>query len=144
MSPELFNPDQTGPQRSRPTVKSDCYALGMVTLEVLSGQVPFAYCTDLVVMWKVLGGKHPERPKGVEGVWFTDNLWEMLKLCWETQPTSRPSIETMLECFVQVSRVWRPPSPLVDGDSTEVDKMGEDVETDEDEMDEDIEMDGIP
>ena len=107
MSPELLNPHWFNHQYGQPTKESDCYALGMVTLEVLSGQAPFAQYKDLDIVWKVIKGEHPGRPKGVEGAWFTDDLWGMLELCWATQPTSRPSAEAMLECFIQVSRVWK-------------------------------------
>ena len=78
-------------------------------------------------MQKVLRGEHPGRPKGV---WFTDDLWGMLELCWATQPKSRPSIEAMLEYFMQASKDWKPCSPLADED---------DVETDED-----ADMNGVP
>ena len=130
MSPELLDPGQFNSQRSRPTWESDCYALGMVTLEVLSGQAPFAHYPDLAVMWKVLKGEHPRRPRGVKGAWFTDGLWGMLELCWATQPKSRPSVEAMFECFVQMSAVWRQHPPLLDGDGVEMDETDEDVETD--------------
>lgn len=40
-----------------------------------------------------MDGERPERPKGVEGVWFTDDLWRMLSQCWASQPESRPSVD---------------------------------------------------
>lgn len=43
MSPELLHPEEFGFKHSRPTEKSDCYALGMVILEVLSGAPPFTH-----------------------------------------------------------------------------------------------------
>ena len=117
MSPELLDPDQFGFKNGRPTKESDCYALGMVILEVLSSQVPFTCLKDPTVMRKVLEGEHPGRPQGVEGVSFTDDLWEMLKLCWSTQPGDRPSIETVLGCLEQVTSTWKPLPPNVGDDS---------------------------
>ena len=125
MSPELLDPDQFGFKDSRPTKESDCYALGMVIYEVLSGQAPFAPFKDFIVMRKVIEGERPERPEGVEGTLFTDDLWATLNLCWTTEPESRPSIEAVLECLERVSMTWRPPSPQAD----------EDVEMDEDDWD---------
>ena len=125
MSPELLDPDQFGFKDGRPTKASDCYALGMVIYEVLAGQAPFTPYKDFIVMRKVIEGERPGRPEGAEGAWFTDYLWEILQICWDTQPGARPSIEVVLECLKRVSRTWKPPSP----------QLNEDVEMDEDDWD---------
>ena len=109
MSPELLYPDLFGFKDSRPTKESDCYALGMVVLEVLSGQRPFASDQDFTVMRKVMGGERPGRPEGPEGVWFTSSLWGMLEQCWAIPPESRPSIDTVLQSLERVSGTWEPP-----------------------------------
>ena len=108
MSPELLDPDRFGIKSGRPTKESDSYALGMVVLEVLSGRAPFEPLDKLTVMRLVTDGKRPERPAGPEGGWFTDDLWEMLNLCWETQPESRPGVEAVSKCLGQVSSAWKP------------------------------------
>ena len=113
MSPEILNPDLFGFKDSRPTKESDRYALGMVILEVLSGQPPFALDKDFIVMRKVIEGERPGRPEGLEGAWFTDDLWRMLGLCWAMPPESRPSIEAVLEGLERVSKTWNPPSQRV-------------------------------
>jgi len=113
MSPEILDPDLFGFKDSRPTKESDCYALGMVVLEVLSGRPPFTPDKDFIVMRKVIDGERPVRPEGLEGAWFTDDLWRMLELCWTAQPDSRPSIEAVLECLERVSGTWKPPSQQV-------------------------------
>ena len=110
MSPELLTWDQNCPKNSRPTKQSDCYALGMVIYEVLGGQAPFAPLYQFVVMCKVIGGERPQRPGGVEGARFTDELWRMLDQCWETQPESRPSGSAVLECLERISEDTNPPS----------------------------------
>jgi len=115
MSPERLDPDRFGSWDGRPTKESDCYALGMVVYEVLSGQTPFPSLREVVVIWKVINGERPERPGGTEGTWFMDDLWGTLNLCWATEPKSRPSIEAILKCLGRVSRGWRPP-PQADAD----------------------------
>ena len=107
MSPELLDPEPFGLNDGRPTKESDCYALGMVIYEVLSGQVPFAQDKDTVVIRKVIEGKRPERPLGTQAVWFTDGLWEMLELCWNHQPCDRPSLKTLLQRLEVVTRPSR-------------------------------------
>jgi serine/threonine protein kinase len=111
MSPELFFPDQFDLKDSRPTKESDCYALGMVIYEVLSGQVPFASLNKFTIPQKLIDGERPGRPGGAEGVLFADDLWGMLGLCWATQPNSRPSIEVVYESLDQVSGTWKPLPP---------------------------------
>ena len=108
MGPELLYPRKFGLENSQPTKSSDCYALGMVILEVLSGQVPFASDKDFVVMRKVTNGERPERPREV---WFTDDLWRILEQCWSSQPENRPTAEVVLECLGPLSAVWQPLPP---------------------------------
>jgi len=97
MGPELLDPDQFGFKDALPTKKSDCYALGMVMYEVLSGKAPFTPDGVIIVMRKVTSGGRPERPQGVEGVWFTDSVWDTLQMCWAHKPEERPTVETVLE-----------------------------------------------
>ena len=108
MSPELLISVQ------RPTKQSDCYALGMVIYEVLTGQSPFAPFGCYAVLRKVTDGEHPERPEGVEGERFTNDLWRTLDQCWATQPESRPSSSAVLECLERISRNIKPSSLAAD------------------------------
>ena len=111
MSPELLDPVRFGREDGRATKDSDCYALGMVILEVLSGKPPFSGDGGLVVMRKVIEGERPGRPEGKEKVWFTDDLWEILEQCWLPQPERRPAIDAVLECLERGSTVWQPLPP---------------------------------
>ena len=122
MSPELLHPQHFGFEQSRPTRDSDCYALGMVILEVLTGESPFARDKEFIVMRKVIDGERPERP---EGVWFTDELWKTLEQCWLPQPKDRPAVQAVLECLEEVSKLMQPPSPT----PMEVDSDDESVST---------------
>ena len=109
-SPELFDPERFGLQDSRPTKKSDCYALGMVILEVLSGQVPFVGDGDFVVVRKVIVGEFPRRP---EEAWFTSGVWALLESCWAPEPPDRPRLEYVLRCLEEASPSWTRLSRLV-------------------------------
>lgn len=110
MSPELLSSDPTGPEVARLTKRSDCYALGMVIYEVLSGQPPFAPFQNLTVIMKVVQGERPGRPNGPEGARFTDELWRTLNRCWEPLPECRPSAGAVLECLERVSGAREAPS----------------------------------
>ena len=106
MSPELIAPQRFGLKNSRPTKHSDCYALGMVIYETISGNLPFHEHTDLTVFVKVLEGKRPPR-----GERFAESLWKMLERCWASQPNDRPNIEVVLQRLETVSNLSEPGSP---------------------------------
>ena len=107
MSPERIAPDRFGFKDSRPTKPSDCYALGMVIYETITGNLPFHRDANLTVFMKVVEGERPPRRAG-----FTKSLWAMLERCWAHKPNNRPSIERVLRCLEVTSNL--PPSPWVD------------------------------
>lgn len=111
MSPELLHPKKFGLKDSRPTKESDCYALGMVIYEVLSGRAPFGRCNGPAIILNIMEGERPTRPQGTRAAWFTDDLWNMLEQCWKHQPHDRPNLETLLRCLEGVTRSSRSPSP---------------------------------
>lgn len=119
MSPELLDPDKFDMKDGRPTKESDCYALGMVVYEVLSGRVPFPKCPAPVIIRKVMDGERPGRPQGARGTWFTDDLWGMLEHCWKPQPRERPGLKTILHCLGGISRPL--PSHSSASENTETD-----------------------
>lgn len=109
MGPELFNPKKFGLKDGRPTKPSDCYALGMVVYEVLSGKVPFYRYGHYAVVLKVSEGKRPKQPHGAKGAWFGDDLWNLLQHCWKPSPDDRPRAREVLDRLEKVSGSWTPP-----------------------------------
>ena len=116
MSPELLYPDKFGLKSNSPTAKSDLYALGMVVYEVLSGQAPFATYRDPEVVFMVLGGERPERPRGGTGELFTDEIWKLLELCWKERPADRPNLKLVLSALGGEPFTLWPPSSM-DGEA---------------------------
>jgi len=119
MSPELFDPERFGVEDNRRTKSSDCYALGMVFYEVLSGHVPFpryGKYGKYAVISKVLRGERPERPQGTEGNRFTDDVWGILGSCWQPNPGDRPETWWVREAWKRLkepSGLRAPSSPLM-------------------------------
>ena len=89
MSPELLFPERFNLKEGCPTVASDCYALGMVIYEILSGKTPFYQHPNHTVVLKILAGERPLRPQGPVRRRFTDGIWEVLEHCWKHQPADR-------------------------------------------------------
>jgi len=105
MAPELLSPEKFGLNDDGPTKKSDCYSLGMVMYEVLSGEVPFAQdTTEYPIICKVLDGNRPRRPQGPRGARFAGGLWEILGLCWKPRPGDRPSVDIVLQRLEDATR----------------------------------------
>ena len=111
MSPELFDPGKFNLRDDRPTKHSDCYALGMVIYEVLSGRSPFYQYPMTAAVVRILEGERPGIPQGVEGVWFKDDVRRIMECCWRPIPRDRPGIRDVLQCLETISRTWTPPSP---------------------------------
>ena len=99
MSPELLAPQKFGLKTCHPTKSSDCYSLGMVIYETISGNVPFHEVHDMAVFLKVVEGERPCCKVG-----FVDSLWEMVEQCWKSEPGDRPSIENILQYLETHSR----------------------------------------
>ena len=72
MSPELIDPEEFGFDRCGPAKASDCYALGMVVYETISGRLPFHDQTDLHVFFKLVKRERPRRGRN-----FATNLWKI-------------------------------------------------------------------
>lgn len=64
---------------------------------------------------KVVEGERPVKPEGATRVWFTDDLWKTLNLCWATQAHNRPSVKAVLKCLEEVSGTWIPVMSDVSG-----------------------------
>ena len=108
MSPELLDREGSNSLKCQLTVESDCYALGMAMYEILSGSIPFGPSNSIAVLSRVLDGGRPGRPKGEAGKLFTDNVWDVVRRCWKTEPSERASAEDVLQCL-------EGESPAVDG-----------------------------
>ncbi|KAJ8080061.1 mitogen-activated protein kinase kinase kinase [Marasmius tenuissimus] len=77
------------------TKESDIYAFACVCYEILTSLPPFHKCkNDGAVIIQVSLGKRPSRPETLPKL--LDVVWSMMELCWQADPSLRPSAPTIL------------------------------------------------
>ncbi|CAE6522156.1 unnamed protein product [Rhizoctonia solani] len=83
----------TSTNRYRPTKMGDVYAFGMTILEVITGEAPFAEVLNKVMIpFQVNAGYRPGRPECCIPISDPGEvIWSLLKRCWNSDPTKRPS-----------------------------------------------------
>ncbi|KLO16775.1 kinase-like protein, partial [Schizopora paradoxa] len=99
MAKELFQSDEyTDPQPHSKT--SDVWAFGMVIYELLSQETPYPHLkTDMQVMFAISRGILPTRPTNTVkngGYDVDDELWKLSHLCWNSEPSARPTVENII------------------------------------------------
>ncbi|KAL5641780.1 hypothetical protein ACGC1H_002026 [Rhizoctonia solani] len=88
------------------TKESDVYALGMVGIEIYTGEVPYSQCRmDFTVMTMVTRGTLPIRPTE----WLKDDergnlVRDLLLRCWSRDVSERPSAGQVVETFLNAAR----------------------------------------
>ncbi|KDQ56518.1 hypothetical protein JAAARDRAFT_132211 [Jaapia argillacea MUCL 33604] len=93
MAPELFQSEQDR-DSSRPSFKSDIYALGMVMYEIFTGKLPFFELHhDIAVMGEILHAARPTKPLQLE---FSETYWRIMNTCWDSDAVRRPTISNFL------------------------------------------------
>ncbi|KAI5118718.1 hypothetical protein M0805_004516 [Coniferiporia weirii] len=89
-APELFcAPDRDQPYIPQLSMSSDVYSYGSLTLEILSGKVPYHYLKhDGQVLIELSKRIKPER---TASPFITNELWKFIGQCWHDSPSARPS-----------------------------------------------------
>ncbi|KAF8905415.1 hypothetical protein CPB85DRAFT_1437360 [Mucidula mucida] len=76
------------------TPPSDIYSFGSVTLEILSGRIPYDYVrSDAQVIIELHRGNKPRRPAMT---FVSDAQWKFILECWSDAPMSRPDAPGVL------------------------------------------------
>ncbi|KAF9781280.1 kinase-like domain-containing protein [Thelephora terrestris] len=97
MAPERLVPSKFGlDSRGSPTKESDIYAMAMVIYQVLTGTLPFGKKTGPEVVFQVMGGVKPSKPSKALELGLSEELWELLEECWQTERQLRPQVNDVL------------------------------------------------
>ncbi|KAF8192271.1 kinase-like domain-containing protein [Mycena galopus ATCC 62051] len=99
-APESFAVNGNG--SSLRTTSADVYAFSMVTLEIVSGLVPYHHLpSEHDVFMRVLRGERPVRTH-LDTQMVTDRLWRLLTSMWDQNPSSRPEIPGVTESLTEI------------------------------------------
>ncbi|EGZ06702.1 hypothetical protein PHYSODRAFT_319499 [Phytophthora sojae] len=85
-APELLR------EHPKADLASDIYAFGMTLLEALSEELPWGFMADDEVRERVLAGKMPPPPVGVE-----ENVWSLVEAMCDPDQAARPDVNTVVE-----------------------------------------------
>ncbi|KAJ7243528.1 kinase-like domain-containing protein [Mycena rebaudengoi] len=76
---------------------ADVYSFGMLTLELFTRKNPF-YAASSLAQADIVNGKRPGRPTpNVTLNRLTDAWWKICTLCWDSDPSKRPTVQQILE-----------------------------------------------
>ncbi|KIJ29890.1 hypothetical protein M422DRAFT_268673 [Sphaerobolus stellatus SS14] len=94
MAPELIEPALIGQESVKPNPSTDIWSYGMLCLEILTGQRPFHdRSRDAQVIQGLVSGVRPTRPSPeITRRGLSNELWELMQLCWHQVPDFRPSM----------------------------------------------------
>ncbi|KAJ7166663.1 TKL/TKL-ccin protein kinase [Mycena filopes] len=93
---------ETEPEQPVITTRSDIYSFGSVTLEILSGRIPYHYLRqDAQVVIELHRGNKPRRP-AVSFV--TDAQWAFIQHCWASDPFQRPDAAEVIRAVGALHR----------------------------------------
>jgi len=88
-SPELLR--ERNPTPLKPTTSDDIYSYGVLLWEILTGQIPFSGASRESLTKEMEEGNRLSIPETVP-----EDLSVLIRSCWNVDPTSRPSFDTIL------------------------------------------------
>lgn len=100
-TPRHMPPEKMLPGSYPITIQSDIWSFAMLCIEVFTNQCPFNHIANdgAVVIEVLVRCTHPPRPQGPFSAQLTDDIWDVLKRCWELDPSCRPPIDTIEASF---------------------------------------------
>jgi len=89
MAPEVLRSDETHLSK-----EADVYAFSMVAIEIYTGKHPFSEIrnNEKVTQSVLHHNLRPDRPDIDCVLGLTDEVWEIVKDCWRTDPELRPEM----------------------------------------------------
>lgn len=102
-APELLHTAWMTETDAIPTNKSDVYSLSMVVVEFMTGNMPFPDSTDLEVIFMVLAGRRPRKPRCFIAPVTTPEVWSIAQECWNQNAEQRLGINCVPEGLERIA-----------------------------------------
>lgn len=115
MGTSSVNPRWSAPELVRETASvstySDVWSFGMLCLEVLTGELPYATIKkDYTVMQKVGDGEPPDHPGRVaEQNGLSKQMWTVMQKCWNRKPEARFSMTEVKHALLGIRGLMKLP-----------------------------------
>ncbi|KDQ52261.1 hypothetical protein JAAARDRAFT_40380 [Jaapia argillacea MUCL 33604] len=101
---ELIDDSYISPPLPVRTCASDVWAFGCTAYELMTSMVPYRHRDrDWHVLFDIANGVKPGRRQEPSMPGSTDQLWELMDLCWVHQPERRPSMNILVPRISRLS-----------------------------------------
>ncbi|KAF8811047.1 kinase-like protein [Phlegmacium glaucopus] len=89
MAPELFKGEKL-------RFPCDLYSFAMTMYELFTSEIPLGHLAPNMLRELVVDrNMRPGRPTMIEAPQLSDEAWMLIQLCWEAEPTSRPTADNV-------------------------------------------------
>ena len=78
---------------------ADIFSFAMLVYVVLTGRTAFSECSPLRAASRIWAGEKPVCPQNAEKIGLTRQIWGLLEMCWDINPTLRPTIVDVVRVF---------------------------------------------
>ena len=79
-------------------------------MQVFTHEVPFPQVSRYLLLGRVVDGERPSRPPNREILGLSDDIWLLMRNCWDGDPTARPHVAKVLSSFEAASCCWISPT----------------------------------
>jgi hypothetical protein len=59
-----------------------------------------------MIIRAITGGIRPKKLEGAKRLGFSDEVWRMVKLCWQQDRNAQPVIEDIISCLNDTVAFW--------------------------------------
>ena len=74
---------------------------------MLCGHHPYLeFQSDILAVYAIVEGDRPKKPEEARRLGFSNELWEIVELCWLEDRNARPGVGDILSCLNDAAAFW--------------------------------------